>query len=38
RFNRRFDLRGLLARLITDTVQCKPRPQRVIRGNAEDHC
>jgi len=47
RFNRRFDLRGLLARLIVDAAGCSPRPQRLIRSkpalpvvreNAEDHC
>jgi hypothetical protein len=38
RFNRRFDLRGLVARLIIDVSRCKPRAQRVVRGNAEDRC
>ena len=38
RFNRRFDLRGLVARLIIDVARCKPRAQRVVRGNAEDRC
>ena len=30
--NRRFDLRGLEARLIIDVSRCKPRAQRVVRG------
>ena len=38
RFNRRFDLTGLIARLIVDVVQCRPRQERVIRENAEIHC
>ena len=38
RFNRRFDLRRLMARLIIDVSRCKPRSQRVVRGNAEDRC
>ena len=38
RFNRRFDLRGLVARLIIDTARAKPRPERAIRGCAEIHC
>lgn len=37
RFNRRFDLVGLAARLIVDVARCAPRPQRVIR-KAEGHC
>lgn len=37
RFNRRFDLRGLVARLIVDVASAKPRTQHVIR-RAEDHC
>ncbi|MFM2059951.1 MAG: hypothetical protein RLY71_4336, partial [Pseudomonadota bacterium] len=39
-FNRRFDLRGLLARLIIDVASCPPQPLRVIRGqkNAGDSC
>lgn len=36
RFNRRFNLRDLVVRLIVDTVRCQPRPQRAIR-KAEDH-
>jgi transposase-like protein len=35
RFNRRFDLVGLVARLIVDVTTCEPRPKRVIRGQAE---
>jgi hypothetical protein len=38
RFNRRFDLRELVARLIIDVSRCKPRAQRVVRGNADDRC
>ena len=38
RFNRRFDLRGLMARLIIDVARCKPRAQRIVRGHAEDRC
>lgn len=38
RFNRRFDLRGLVASLITDVTRSLPLGQRVIRGNAEAHC
>lgn len=38
RFNRRFDLRGLVARIFVDVSRCKPRAQRVVRGNAEDCC
>jgi hypothetical protein len=40
RFNRRFDLRGLLARLIIDVASCQPQPLRLIRGqkNAGDSC
>ena len=37
RFNRRFDLRALLARLIVDVARCPPRQIRVIRGGAEAH-
>lgn len=36
RFNRRFNLRDLVVRLIVDTVRCQPRSQRAIR-KAEDH-
>ena len=36
RFNRRFDLRGLLATLIVDVARCKPAPEKVVRrGHAE---
>lgn len=35
RFNRRFDLRGLIARLITDVAQCKPVTEAVVRDHAE---
>ena len=38
RFNRRFDLRGIVPRLILDVTQAKPRPLRIIRENAESHC
>jgi hypothetical protein len=31
RFNRRFDLRGLLATLIVDVARCKPVPERAVR-------
>jgi hypothetical protein len=36
RFNRRFDLRGLVATLIVDVARCKPMPEIVVRqGHAE---
>ena len=36
RFNRRFDLRGLVATLIADVVRSKPAPEKVVRrGHAE---
>lgn len=35
RFNRRFDLRGLVARLIVDVVRSKPLNEKVIRTHAE---
>ena len=35
RFNRRFDLRGLVAHLIVDVVRGKPAPKAVIRAHAE---
>lgn len=38
RFNRRFELRALPARLLVAAAVCGPRPQRVIRQDAEDHC
>ena len=37
RFNRRFDLRALVARLIVDVTRTKPRPVHVVR-QAEEHC
>ena len=37
RFNRRFDLRDLLARLVVDTARCPAIKIRVIRGGAEAH-
>lgn len=38
RFNRRFNLRALTARLLVAAATCGPRPQRVIRLAAEDAC
>ena len=35
RFNRRFDLRGLVARLIVDVARCKPIKEAVVRAPAE---
>ena len=35
RFNRRFDLRDLLARLIVDVARCPAQPIPAIRGGAE---
>ncbi len=35
RFNRRFDLRGLVARLIVDVARCKPAKEIVVRTHAE---
>ena len=35
RFNRRFDLRGLVAHLIVDVVQDKPAKKSMIRAHAE---
>lgn len=35
RFNRRFDLRGLVARLIVDVARCKPAQETVVRSHAE---
>jgi hypothetical protein len=35
RFNRRFDLRGLVARLIVDVARAKPDPEAAIRAHAE---
>lgn len=37
RFNRRFDLRGLVARLVIDVVRAKPKALRSVR-QAELHC
>ena len=37
RFNRRFDLRGLLARLVVDVARCRPHRIPSIRGGAEAH-
>lgn len=35
RFNRRFDLRDLVARLIVDVVRSRPAKEAVVRGHAE---
>ena len=35
RFNRRFDLRGLMSRLIVDVARCAPAKEQVIRQHAE---
>jgi hypothetical protein len=35
RFNRRFDLRGLVARLIVDVARCAPVKEQVVRQHAE---
>ena len=35
RFNRRFDLRGLVARLIVDVVRAKPDTEATVRAHAE---
>ena len=35
RFNRRFDLRGLVARLIVDVARCTPAKESVVRAHAE---
>jgi hypothetical protein len=37
RFNRRFDLKSLVARLIVDVARCALYRNRAIRQNAEDH-
>ena len=37
-FNRRFDLRGLFARLILDVSSTPPKPEHAIRGKAEHGC
>ena len=38
RFNRRFNLRDLVARLIVDVARCKPVTETSIRGQAEAAC
>jgi len=35
RFNRRFDLRGLVSRLIVDVARCAPAKEQLIRQHAE---
>ena len=35
RFNRRFDLRGLVARLIVDVTRCSPAKESIVRATAE---
>ncbi len=35
RFNRRFDLRDLVARLIVDVARCKPVTETLVRAHAE---
>lgn len=35
RFNRRFDLRGLVARLVVDVARSKPVAEKVVRAHAE---
>lgn len=35
RFNRRFDLRGLVARLVIDVARCKPIKEKAVRSHAE---
>jgi transposase-like protein len=35
RFNRRFDLRGLVARLIVDVARCTPAKESVVRAHGE---
>ena len=35
RFNRRFDLRGLVPRLIVDVARCAPVSEQVVRKHAE---
>lgn len=37
RFNRRFDLRALVARLIVDVTRAKSKPMHVVR-RAEERC
>ena len=38
RFNQRFDLRGLVARLIVDVALGKPAKETVVRSHAEAGC
>jgi transposase-like protein len=38
RFNRRFDLRSLVAQLITDVTRAAPMPLRAVRRQADTHC
>ncbi|MBP6677117.1 MAG: IS1595 family transposase [Vitreoscilla sp.] len=38
RFNRRFDLRGLVARLVVDVARATPITEKTVRLNAEAHC
>ena len=35
RFNRRFDLRALVSRLIVDVARCAPIREQVVRQHAE---
>ncbi len=37
RFNRRFDLKGLVARLVVDVCRAAPRTAKAIR-KADEHC
>ena len=37
RFNRRFDLRGLIASLIVDVVRRKPIQEKGVRTHVETH-
>jgi hypothetical protein len=37
RFNRRFDLRTLIARLIVDVSRCGPISEKLVRAQAEAH-
>ncbi len=37
RFNRRFDLRTLITRLIVDVSRCRPIPEKLVRAQAEAH-
>jgi hypothetical protein len=38
RFNRRFDLRGLVARLVVDVARTSPVTERAVRLKTEAHC